>query len=297
MNKESMKNLIKEEITKRLGNNFHISIQEVLKTNVKRDGLTILEEGTNISPTIYLEAYYKRLLNGEDISIITDEILALYEKAKLDSNQSSFDVSFVTDFQQIKGKLFVKLINRHLNKELLSDVPFAYFLDDFAIVPYVVVNMLEEGTASFRVHNCHIEMWGVEPNELIDLAIKNTRELFGVEIKSMKDVLFGMGELDNLPFPEVFNPPMYVATNTTKLNGATIALFDDELKAFAKEHGNFYVIFSSVHECLFIPDDYNMNLDELTSMNVEVNATQVACDEVLGTKAYFYDEEKGFVIK
>ena len=101
----------------------------------------------------------------------------------------------------------------------------------------------------------------------------------------------------NLPFPEAFNPPMFVLTNKPKMNGASVALFDDVLKEFAKVHGNFYVIFSSVHEALLIPDDYKLDLENLTSINLEVNETSVDCDEVLGTKAYFYDEEKGFVIK
>lgn len=297
--KEDMKNLIRESLAKKLGDDFNVTINEVLKTNVKRDGLTILKKGEYISPTIYLEPYYMRLIQKEDISNILDDIISIYEKAKADNSNTSFDVSFIKDFNQIKNKLFVRLINKHMNKELLAESPFACFLDDFAIVPYCIVNMVEDGIASFRVNNLHLEMWGVESNELIKIAIANTRELFGVELQSMRDVLFGMGAMEDvdLPLPELFNPPMFVLTNKPKMNGASVALFDDVLKAFAKKHGNFYVIFSSIHEALLIPDDYKLDLEHLTSLNVEVNDTQVACDEILGTKAYFYDEEKGFVIK
>lgn len=130
---------------------------------------------------------------------------------------------------------------------------------------------------------------------------KNVIADFGTtfDAEYMRDVLFGMGAMEDvdLPFPEVFNPPMFVLTNKQKVDGAAVVLFDDVLKAFAKKHGNFYVIFSSIHEALLIPDDYKLDLEHLTSLNVEVNDTQVACDEILGTKAYFYDEEKGFVIK
>ena len=240
-----------------------------------------------------------RLIQKEDISNILDDIISIYEKAKADNSNTSFDVSLINDFNQIKNKLFVRLINKHMNKELLAESPFACVLDDFAVVPYCIVNMVEDGIASFRVTNLHLEMWGIESNELIKIAIANTRELFGVELQSMRDVLFGMGAMEDvdLPFPEVFNPPMFVLTNKQKVDGAAVVLFDDVLKAFAKKHGNFYVIFSSIHEALLIPDDYKLDLEHLTSLNVEVNDTQVACDEILGTKAYFYDEEKGFVIK
>ena len=297
--KEDMKNLIRESLAKKLGDDFNVTINEVLKTNVKRDGLTILKKGEYISPTIYLEPYYMRLIQKEDISNILDDIISIYEKAKADNSNTSFDVSLIRDFNQIKNKLFVRLINKHMNKELLAESPFACFLDDFAIVPYCIVNMVEDGIASFRVNNLHLEMWGVESNEIIKIAIANTRALFGVELQSMREVLFGKRTMEevNLPFPEMFNPPMFVLTNKQKMNGASVALFDDVLKEFAKVHGNFYVIFSSVHEALLIPDDYKLDLESLTSMNLEVNETSVDCDEVLGTKAYFYDEEKGFVIK
>ena len=297
--KEDMKNLIRKSLAKKLGDDFDVTINEVLKTNVKRDGLTILKKGEYISPTIYLEPYYMRLIQKEDITSILDDIISIYEKAKADNSNTSFDVSFIKDFNQIKNKLFVRLINKHMNKEILAESPFACFLDDFAIVPYCIVDMVEDGIASFRVNNLHLEMWGVESNELIKIAIANTRALFGVELQSMSEVLFGRRTMEevNLPFPEMFNPPMFVLTNKQKMEGAVVVLFDDVLKEFAKMHGNFYVIFSSVHEALLIPDDYKLDLESLTSINLEVNETSVDCDEVLGTKAYFYDEEKGFVIK
>lgn len=293
--KEGMRNLIQEAIIKKLGDDFNVTIQQVFKTNTKRDGLTILARDgiNNISPTIYLEEFYMRLLTNDDLDSVVDDILSIYEKAKC--GNSHFDTSMILDFSNIKDKLFVRLINKHMNEELLKDIPYTYFLDDFAIIPNVVVEQLEEGHASFRVTNAHMEMWNVSKNELMEIAIANTRNLFGVEIKSMQEVLFGMKDLD-VPFPEVLCPPIYVASNKEKLNGAAIVLYDDVLKSFANEHGNFYVIFSSIHECLFIPNSESIDLDMLSSMNQEVNDNEVRLDEVLGTRAYLYDEEKGFVI-
>ena len=93
--KEDMKNLIQESLAKKLGDDFNVTVNEVLKTNVKRDGLTILKNGDYITPTIYLEPYYKRLMQKEDISNILDDIISMYERAKVDSSNPSFDVSFI----------------------------------------------------------------------------------------------------------------------------------------------------------------------------------------------------------
>ena len=48
MNKEAMKQQILEALSKKLGNSFHLSIQKVLKTNEKLDGLTIRHGSENI---------------------------------------------------------------------------------------------------------------------------------------------------------------------------------------------------------------------------------------------------------
>ena len=57
--KEDMKNLIRESLAKKLGDDFNVTINEVLKTNVKRDGLTILQNGDYITPMAGIEHDWK----------------------------------------------------------------------------------------------------------------------------------------------------------------------------------------------------------------------------------------------
>ena len=59
MNKEAMKQQILEALTRRLGDDFHISSKKVFKANRELDGLVIMEKDKNICPTIYLEDYYE----------------------------------------------------------------------------------------------------------------------------------------------------------------------------------------------------------------------------------------------
>lgn len=85
-------------------------------------------------------------------------------------------------------------------------------------------------------------------------------------------------------------------TNNRQSAGAAVVLFDDILRNFAQKHGNFYVIFSSVHEVLLMLTPNNSDIDTITRMNQEVNATQVQPNEILGTKAYYYHKDRGFVL-
>lgn len=293
MNKETMQQQILEALTRKLGDGYHISIQKVLKTNVKLDGLTILQNGKNITPTIYLDSFYEDLENGTSIEDVVSEILRTYSQSRI--RPSHFDVTYIQDFGKIKDKLYVELINRHSNEELLQDVPHTQFLDDFAIIVRCVVEMATEGRASFLVHNDHLKMWQVEQEYLISHAIQNTRELFGLELFPMESFIQkicpGMAGCDAFS-----KPLLWVMTNNRKQTGAATILFDDVLKDFANKHGNFYVIFSSIHEVLLVLTPDNSDIDSITRMNQEVNATQVAEDELLGTKAYYYCKDRGFVL-
>lgn len=292
MNKETMQQLILEALSKKLGDSYHISIQKVLKTNVKLDGLTILQDGKNITPAIYLDPFYKDLENGTSLEDVVNGILQTYFAAQV--HPFDFDIASVLNFACVKDRLYVELVNRHSNEELLQDVPHTLFLDDFAIIVRCLIDTSENGNASFLVHSNHLKMWHIEQETLMSIAILNTRKLFGLDLRNMNDVIREM-----ISIPETDNnslAPMWVMTNKRRLSGAATVLFSDVLKDFAEKHGNFYVIFSSVHEVLLLLTPDNSDIDSITKMNQEVNATQVEADEVLGTKAYYYSKDIGFVL-
>ena len=54
---------------------------------------------------------------------------------------------------------------------------------------------------------------------------------------------------------------------------------------------NYYVLPSSIHELLILPDNGSMQLSELEAMVREVNATQVAPEDRLSDKVQYYDRE------
>ena len=59
---------------------------------------------------------------------------------------------------------------------------------------------------------------------------------------------------------------------------------------FAKKVGrNFYIIPSSIHEVILIPDTLDMDIRYMKAMVKEVNGTEVSPDEVLSDNVYRYD--------
>lgn len=290
MNREVMKQLILESLSRKLGDTFRPSIHRVLKTNQTLDGLTILREGESAAATIYLDGYYKALEDPTALDAVTDTILHHYFHAA--PLPKGFDAASISDFAWAKDRFQVRLINRRLNTELLKDVPHLPFLDDFAAVVYCLVGESEEGNAGFLVHDSHMKMWNSNRESLLSLALGCTRRRDGADIRPISEV---MKELAPCMDAESIQEFMWVLTNRQKLFGASAALFGDVLEDFAEKHGNFCAVFSSVHEVLLIPSPDESRIGSITEVNLDVNATKVDPGEVLGTKAYFYRRGSGFV--
>lgn len=291
MNKEAMKQQIQEALSKKLGDDFHITIQKVFKPNMELDALVIWRKNYEISPTIYLEPFYEALTEGSSIDNAINGILQIYQLSQTEA--AVFDIKRLTDFDYAKDRLFVQLVNRHLNQKLLEHAPHAMFLDDYAIIARCAVETAEDCNASFLVQNYHLNIWQTDSETVLSTAISNTLAEHNVELMPLEQLI-----RETFPaFPtEHSDCNMWFMSNSKRYFGAAAVLSDDVLKSFAKEHGSFYIIFSSVHEVLLIPSDDASDLDTLTRQNQNVNATALEENDILGTKAYFYQRDRGFVL-
>ena len=91
---------------------------------------------------------------------------------------------------------------------------------------------------------------------------------------------------------EIQETALYVATNQSKTNGASIMLFPNFPDTVGMLLGDYFVLPSSIHEILLLPADGAMESSELLKMVHEVNASTVAAEEVLSENVYRYDVAK-----
>jgi hypothetical protein len=59
---------------------------------------------------------------------------------------------------------------------------------------------------------------------------------------------------------------------------------------------DFYVFPSSIHELILVPTHDNKNSKEYSDMVREINVTQVAREEVLSDRVYYYSRDKGLTV-
>lgn len=306
MDRDEMKELITGAVSAKLGEGYHVSVREMPKTNVTKEGIAVAWEGTGsdpaagpdthykngtkFTPVIGLDHFYEKLNSGESVDNVADMIIRLYGEAM--HNIPCIDPGLFRDYGNVRDRLFVQLINRNYNRGLLESVPHSDFLDDLSVVVRCNTGTDQDGNhnSNFLVHEGHLDMWGIDRDTLMKTAMDNTRKS-GITLQSIGEV---MSEMAGCPMdePEV---PMWVLSNDRKVYGASAVLLDDVLKDFANAHGSFYVILSSVHEALLILDDGTPTMAGLTAMNQTVNANEVDDTDVLGTHAYYYDREKGFL--
>lgn len=193
----------------------------------------------------------------------------------------------VTDYDQAKKMLCVEVIGTEQNAEMLKKVPHTD-MEDLAMIYQIQLSHCEDGFTSAKVTNLLMESWGVTPEQLHADAMENAPQ---IRPPVFKNLLEFIGTPDELMEADEI-PQMYVLTNEYKLKGAAAVFYPEAMENVAKElGGSFFVLPSSVHEVLILPDDGFMKVDELRNMVTEINATQLTPEERLTDSVYHFDAE------
>ncbi len=260
-----------------------VRLESVMKNNgVVCTGLVIRVRGENISPNIYLEYFYMMHKRGQDIDEILKAIQLEYEKARGQIYVKRYQVM---DKDVVRENLFLKLINHEKNKEMLEGCPYIPF-HDLAITFRYLVKHDEEGIASAILRDKEMELWNLTTDGAFRLAQENTMRLFPMKLAKMNDMLPpGLTEISQCP-------DMYVLTNRQQINGATCILYRNVLEQFGEQvECGFYILPSSIHEVLFLPDCCDIDADYLKKSVREINACAVADMDYLSDNVYYYDRK------
>lgn len=280
---EKVAEMVAEKASEKLG--LETVVRTIDKVDRKLTGITVLN-GKEIccSPTFYIDEYApkiaEKLVTVEDVA----EKMSHFYREKFSEDDVLNVYSMINNFDSIKEFLSLRIVNKTFNPEYLTDVPYIPYLDDFAIILGIDITLLH-GNAFVKVTKHLLDLWGKEFAEVKAIAEMNDRKL----------PIQKIGMSDIIPCEE----DMFFEVNNGRGNGAIIAyLFEDELKKLAKEHGGLYVSFSSIDTLMIFPNDRipcgdkEIMLKELTEVVLQANDEMP--ENLLGTKAYYFDPEHGF---
>lgn len=285
-----------EVLRDRVDNRMELSVYTAVKNNGhERKGITFSEEGRNVSPTIYLEEYYERYRKGWSVEKIAEQVLEMHSKIVSNHNWGE---KALYDYRDVKDRIIYKLVNQEKNRGLLAQVPHMKYLD-LAALFYVLIDIDEPGgqMATMLVRNEHLAWWNVTAEEIQKQAEDNTERILPYEFNPMHMIIeemMGIGEIDEEEWREFKEQEsMYVLTNHIKSGGATAILYPERLEAigaFFKE--NYYILPSSTHEVIVIPESRAIPIEEMKNVVMEVNETEVQAEEFLSNHIYYYDRKK-----
>lgn len=267
--------------------------QDTKKNNgVVFSGIIIRDNSSNMAPCICTEGLYYDYQNGhKDMDGVIDSVLELYEKIK---PEESFDVSKVLDYSKARYNLNGRLVNTEKNRELLKELPHRDFFDLSLLYFVDVTHDGDLGCASIRVTNDHMKMWGLTEDDLYRQFRENMEQDDRSELLPIADVLAEaescLPENTGAAYDDMCMMPMYVLSNTRKLDGAVEILNERAMEKAAETIGDdFYILPSSIHETILIPAMGNWDrVDELAAMVSCVNSSEVLDIEILSNHVYRY---------
>lgn len=269
-----------------------VQIRSVKKNNgLELDGMTVNREDEVIVPTIYLNNRYD---SNASIEQVNETLKKLAEEYVEHDNNVGIDVKSLIDYEKMKDKCFLKVVNFKQNVGFLKDVPYKQF-GDLAAFCQVMIGENNDGTMTMNVTDKYLERNQIEFEEVFKNTLDNSSKILPYQFHSMSSIVQDIMDENNIDSeaiidPEEMGPSMYVMTNTLKMNGAATILYPGALENVGnKLHSDFYVLPSSIHEVIIIPKDDSIRYKELEEMVTAVNSSELAKEEILSYKVYEYD--------
>lgn len=274
-----------------------VEIHKVVKNNATElDSMVILAEDRGISPNFYLNLYYEEYCQGKDMQMLAEQIYEIYIATVRQEQVPMLDPSF----EACEDKITFRLVSYEKNKEMFQTIPYIRFLD-MAVVFYIIVRNEDDGIGSVKISQRWLDEWNMTAPEVFSLARENTRRLFPERICSMHSMLKQLlQEKENewaaleetlyadMESKQVTDP--YVITNSNGINGASVILYPDTLKTVGNVFGeDYYLLPSSIHEFLAIPEHAVGSEEELYEMVQEANEQFVSREEFLSGSVYWYE--------
>ena len=284
----------RDEVKKNIGmylntsgmENAKVEIETFQKVNKKLEGLKFVTENSKVCPIYYMDNLYKDYLSNGNFDLTMVELIEKFSEME----RPDFDL----DFNKIKDKVILELVNSENNKGLLENIPHRN-IADLSVIYRWIIDANNDGITSAIVTNQVAEEINLSENDLFKSASENLKKTSPATIKSLEEVV--MGIMNDQPEKndqgiEIDDPDsIYVISNTRKQYGAA-AILDTELMSNIAEQmdSNIYILPSSIHECLLVSDRFG-EPEQLQQMVREVNSTEVDIKDKLSDNLYVFNKD------
>lgn len=282
-----------------------IAVTDVQKNNgLPFTGVTVRLPGTNVMPVLYLNNYVRHPFGEINESEFPGVCRHIAEEERKIGPQQDIDLSHVMTAEYLEGNSALALVNTEKNEEMLRGVPHEDFRD-LSIIAKCSLDVPAKMDGAVTVDNRMLQEAGISKEELFTAARENMLKRNDPVIHSMGELLSSMGMeagmsegelegMESVADPSMGGAPMFVCTNRSGFYGAAVILLPEVQKKMAKIcGGDYYILPSSVHETICLPRDKAPAEPEmLQAMVQDINATEVAPEDVLSDSVYRFDSKE-----
>lgn len=284
--------------------NAEVMVTETSKLNQKYPALVVRMEGQAASPSIDMMHLYGMSQEGIDMDFILREV------AEQVMREPEFgDIGSITDYSKMKDHLFIRISDGKRNQELLKGVPHMERAG-LAVTCHVLISLGKDDMGSTMVNNMLLKEFGVSEEQLFKDAMENSPKILPPVLTPMEDMmgkLLGFDSGEEIPkdfesqlscLDDGGRSEMMVLSNSGSINGAAVIFYPEVLDKIGDRMGSdFFILPSSVHEVLIIPDRGNWDVRELEAMVKDVNNNEVAAKDRLSYDVFRFDSKEHLLEK
>ena len=186
----------------------------------------------------------------------------------------------------------MKLVNTEKNRAFLETVPHIPF-QDLSIVYFYFMGNAGNRFMDMPVNDDLIRRWGVDTLTLHQQAMANYNRLLPIKFGSLNQLLLERGLLDKedsaVLSDDGWSEALYYLTNEFSAGGAVLMTCKNLMDKIADFLGeDFYILPSSTHEVLLLPESKAPSKEELDQIVQEVNQEALEPEDYLSDHAYYY---------
>ena len=245
------------------------SVRGLLVSNSKVPGVTM---AFDLSDAYNRYVYAETAAKHDFIINLIDDLRMNIINNFNDLSKKAEATAKILDYSWVKEHLSLRIVPDY--SPLAIDSPYKTIAGDMMLFAQVRFSECEITV----INNSLLTSYGISKEELFKDAIENAVKREPAVIQSLGNVV-GM----KTPF-ETF----VITNNLTGNLGAAVIAYPEVLDEVASRiGGDFYIIPSSVHECLAIPAD-KAEPELLNEMIEEVNCS-LRPGEILSTHCYYYN--------
>lgn len=269
----------------------HLQKVDVPKNNSVKKGITIKFDNVNIAPTVYPDIYYPDWKSGHSMSDIVTGVRT--ELMRTAPTMGQFTVNSLSR-ENAPNHLYAAVVNYENNKDWLKKIPHERIADlaVFAKWRFDPDNSYE--VMAGKVTEPLLARLQLTKEEALKIAKTNTGR--DASLEPISHAIMALAREDGTP-EEIIqailkeaDDPFYVLSNKTGIDGAALIADSHVLKQVHETlEENFYILPSSIHEVLIVPESKALTAEELKKLVFSVNREEVPVEDRLSDEVYKFD--------